>query len=227
VIHCRRVCFLAWCPFTRMHRGPSWAVSPPPSAASYYENYIKIGILVLLIHDASDIGVDTLKLVNYTKLRGRKGWFGSEVRSTARVPRPAWWKGSFRRLPPRSMFTTSALLAPVVQLAFTGNLIAWFYFRIYVYPTSVIYSSAVQSIQVLAKVPLWLRTLTRLQTRASLWSNSSSPPPPFLGCDPDLERRFRGTWLASQRPGCSLQRSTSFHLTGQGLSPYPCTGEPT
>ena len=49
------------------------------TAISYYANYLKIGVLVLLIHDASDIGVDTLKLVNYTKLRGATGWFGSEV----------------------------------------------------------------------------------------------------------------------------------------------------
>lgn len=41
--------------------------------------YVRIGLLVLLVHDASDIGVDLLKLFNYMKLRERRGYYGIEV----------------------------------------------------------------------------------------------------------------------------------------------------
>jgi hypothetical protein len=50
---------------------------------SYYLSYLRIGLLVLLVHDASDIGVDMLKLSNYTKMRDRRGWYIVEVRTLA------------------------------------------------------------------------------------------------------------------------------------------------
>ena len=55
--------------------------SPPLRVAvgSYYLNYVRIGVSVLLVHDMSDIFVDAQKLVQYTKLRGRRGFFLSEV----------------------------------------------------------------------------------------------------------------------------------------------------
>jgi hypothetical protein len=48
--------------------GLSWAVG-----------YMRIGVLVLFIHDVSDIFVDLLKMVNYLKLEGQKGFFLSEI----------------------------------------------------------------------------------------------------------------------------------------------------
>jgi hypothetical protein len=47
---------------------------------SYYMRYVRIGLLVLLVHDASDIGVDMLKLFNYMKLRDARSYFMVEVR---------------------------------------------------------------------------------------------------------------------------------------------------
>lgn len=49
------------------------------AVGSYYLSYLRIGLLVLLVHDASDIGVDMLKLSNYTKMRDRRGWYIVEV----------------------------------------------------------------------------------------------------------------------------------------------------
>ena len=48
--------------------GLSWAVG-----------YMRVGILVLFVHDMSDIFVDLLKMVNYLKLENRRGFFASEI----------------------------------------------------------------------------------------------------------------------------------------------------
>lgn len=48
-------------------------------AGSFYYNYLRVGLLVVFIHDITDIFVDTLKLVNYLKLQDRKGLFLSEI----------------------------------------------------------------------------------------------------------------------------------------------------
>jgi hypothetical protein len=103
-------------------------------------------VLVLLIHDASDIGVDTLKLVNYTKLRGAKGWFGSEVCTCMSVasggPVPPSQNPSARN----DLFNRCVL----GQIAFTLNLISWFYWRLYVYPFFVVYAAFVSSLVVVS-----------------------------------------------------------------------------
>jgi hypothetical protein len=46
---------------------------------SWSWGYVRIGLLVMYVHDVSDIFVDLLKMVNYLKLEGRPGWFGSEL----------------------------------------------------------------------------------------------------------------------------------------------------
>jgi ceramide synthetase len=46
---------------------------------SYQNNYVRLGTLVLLVHDLSDIPVDVLKMVNYCKLEDMKGFFASEI----------------------------------------------------------------------------------------------------------------------------------------------------
>ena len=46
---------------------------------SYYYNYLRVGVLVLYIHDVSDIPVDLLKLCNYCQLEGPKGLFLTEL----------------------------------------------------------------------------------------------------------------------------------------------------
>lgn len=45
---------------------------------SWYANYLRIGLLVLYVHDASDIYIDLLKMINFLKLEGRRGWYASE-----------------------------------------------------------------------------------------------------------------------------------------------------
>ena len=42
---------------------------------SYYCNYLRVGSLVLWVHDVSDILVDLIKIFNYCQLEGRKGFF--------------------------------------------------------------------------------------------------------------------------------------------------------
>lgn len=48
-------------------------------ASSAMWGYYRVGVAVLLVHDVSDIGVDLLKLVNYLKLEGSRGWYASEL----------------------------------------------------------------------------------------------------------------------------------------------------
>jgi len=57
--------------------GLSWAVG-----------YMRIGILVLFVHDVSDIFVDLLKMVNYLKLENRRGLFASEIACMYHGPYP-------------------------------------------------------------------------------------------------------------------------------------------
>jgi ceramide synthetase len=42
-------------------------------------------MLVMYVHDVSDIFVDVLKMVNYLKLEGRAGWYASELAYVATV----------------------------------------------------------------------------------------------------------------------------------------------
>merc|ERR1712087_791122 len=46
---------------------------------SYSANYVRIGIVVLLLHDSSDIVIDLLKLTNYMKLEGLRCGFIVEL----------------------------------------------------------------------------------------------------------------------------------------------------
>ena len=42
---------------------------------SYANNYMRVGTVVLFLHDSSDIFLDLLKICNYLKLEGKKGHF--------------------------------------------------------------------------------------------------------------------------------------------------------
>ncbi|KAF0686246.1 Aste57867_21951 [Aphanomyces stellatus] len=46
---------------------------------SFAMDYMPIGVLVLLVHDASDIPLDLLKMANYLKLEDRQGFFVTEI----------------------------------------------------------------------------------------------------------------------------------------------------
>ncbi len=49
---------------------------------AYTHNYHRVGIIVLFVHDVSDIGVDLLKLSNYLKLEGPSNFFIVEIAYT-------------------------------------------------------------------------------------------------------------------------------------------------
>jgi len=46
---------------------------------SYYKNWQPIGLLVLFVHDSSDIPVDTLKMWNYLGYDGTSGFYFAEI----------------------------------------------------------------------------------------------------------------------------------------------------
>lgn len=62
------------------------------SGLSWFMGYHRGGLLVLLVHDVSDIFVDLLKLVNYTKLEGARGFFASEISYCACVLAWIYWR---------------------------------------------------------------------------------------------------------------------------------------
>jgi len=82
-------------------------------AGSFIYNYTRIGLLVLLCHDVSDIFIDAMKMVNYLKLESAAGRYMSEC-------------------------------------AYFINMIGWIYFRLYIFPTRVIYSALYESHLLLA-----------------------------------------------------------------------------
>ena len=47
--------------------------------ASYYYNFVRVGVVVLYLHDVSDIPTDLVKLFNYCKLDGVRGLFLTEI----------------------------------------------------------------------------------------------------------------------------------------------------
>ncbi|OQR96317.1 hypothetical protein ACHHYP_16107 [Achlya hypogyna] len=71
---------------------------------SYAVGYLPIGVIVMFLHDISDIPLDFLKMVNYLKLENREGWFVTEV-------------------------------------SFAFTLVQWIYFRVYLFPTKLMYST--------------------------------------------------------------------------------------
>lgn len=58
----------------------------------------------MYVHDVSDIFVDAMKMANYLKLEGRRGWFASEA-------------------------------------LYACTMVAWVYYRLYVFPVSIIGST--------------------------------------------------------------------------------------
>ncbi|EQC29655.1 hypothetical protein SDRG_12659 [Saprolegnia diclina VS20] len=71
---------------------------------SYAVGYLPIGVIVMFLHDISDIPLDFLKMVNYLKLENREGWF-------------------------------------ITEFMFAFTLIQWVYFRVYLFPTKLMYST--------------------------------------------------------------------------------------
>ena len=49
------------------------------AAGSYYDGYVRIGVLVLVVHDASDVLIDALKINNLLKLQELGSLFAVEI----------------------------------------------------------------------------------------------------------------------------------------------------
>jgi hypothetical protein len=61
-------------------------------AASLSAGYLRIGLIVLYVHDVSDILVDLLKMLNYLKLEGPRGLFASEIAYVSCVLGWIYWR---------------------------------------------------------------------------------------------------------------------------------------
>ena len=53
---------------------------------------VRIGLLVLYVHDASDVFIDLLKMVNYSKLEGARGFYASEIAYVAAIVSWGWFR---------------------------------------------------------------------------------------------------------------------------------------
>lgn len=102
---------------------------------SYAIGFLPVGVVVLILHDFTDIPLDMLKMANYLKLEGVRGLFASEI-------------------------------------MFVITIVNWFYFRIYLYPVKILYSTAVE-----------LREASMSMEDAHDWTNlfpNPGPPSWFL-----------------------------------------------
>jgi len=46
---------------------------------SYHYNYLRVGVVIMFLHDSSDIVIDLLKMCNYVNLEGLAGFFAVEI----------------------------------------------------------------------------------------------------------------------------------------------------
>jgi hypothetical protein len=61
-------------------------------AMSFFQDWLRGGLTVLWVHDVSDVFVDLLKMVNYLKLEGPRGYFASEMAYVACVSGWVYWR---------------------------------------------------------------------------------------------------------------------------------------
>jgi len=94
---------------------------------AYYDNQSRIGIVVLLIHDVSDIGIDLLKTMNYLRLEGMKSFFIVEIVYALSIalwvyfrlylfPVDIFFNGTFFALDLRGDVTTSWGTRPLLRV---------------------------------------------------------------------------------------------------------------
>lgn len=60
--------------------------------SSYSAGYLRIGLLVLYVHDISDIFIDLLKLANLTNLSGPTSLFLTEITFAATLGSWVYWR---------------------------------------------------------------------------------------------------------------------------------------
>lgn len=115
-------------------------------AGSYHGSNLRIGIVILLIHDFSDIFIDSMKMINYLKLEDKAGYFLSEIAFTInclvwvyfrlyvfpfRVLKSAFYEGQLA-----SFWAPSCVLLSVLQVLH----VFWFYLMLRI-AYKVIYGS--------------------------------------------------------------------------------------
>ena len=62
------------------------------SGLSWHADYMRVGMLVMYVHDVSDIFIDVLKMSNLIKLEGPRGWFISEIAYVATLVSWAYYR---------------------------------------------------------------------------------------------------------------------------------------
>ncbi len=120
---------------SRSHRPPpspfsSFSSSRPlhKPGLSWGNGYLRVGLLVLYVHDVSDIFVDLLKMTNYLKVENAKGWFLTEISYVTCVV--SWMYYRLYQFPFRAIFASFVeplrLLAkhPRESITFLG--LEWF-----------------------------------------------------------------------------------------------------
>jgi hypothetical protein len=63
-----------------------------PAVSSAWFNFDRVGVLVLYVHDVSDIFLDMLKLINYLKLEGARGFFATEIAFALNLISWIYWR---------------------------------------------------------------------------------------------------------------------------------------
>lgn len=97
---------------------------------SYWYNYVRVGVVVLFLHDSSDIVVDLLKMANYLNLEGPRGLFCVELLFVANLA--AWgylrlfvlplhviWRGV--AIAPRELYTAPGAVGMEAFTAAAGG----------------------------------------------------------------------------------------------------------
>ena len=74
-------------------------------AGSWMFGYMRIGVLVLIIHDASDVPLDLMKMANYLKLEGPKSFFIVEIAFITCLI--SWAYGRLFIYPTKALFTAA------------------------------------------------------------------------------------------------------------------------
>ncbi len=121
---------------------------------------MRVGLLVLYVHDVSDIFVDLLKMVNYLKMcvvlgriprAGRPRAGQSCARARPARQRPNLAPPSLPPAPYPRREGMSGFMA--TEIAYVSCVLSWVYFRLYQFPFRAIRASFVEPLRLLAKHP--------------------------------------------------------------------------
>ena len=106
----------------------------PFAAGGGAHGFHRVSVVILAIHDTSDILVDALKIVNVLQVSARASLarFPCTRVDVPSPPLTALWCVTVQVEGAKGLFAT--------EIVFVSNLVVWIYFRLYVFPTKVITS---------------------------------------------------------------------------------------